>query len=343
MDNKDIAGDHTQDLLVNFGDSPSQVRKETADFLRRETDSMDDFEHLEHDNHSQQETKVDKPLETKYDDLLNLGDNSRGETEINTAKEGEITQKTFDDFMLESEPAKITEKINNLAEEPKKIVDDFLGLMKEAPPVPPHAEPLETENKGFGDFTSKPQNPILDSQHFMEMERSFSPAKTPDIADRFSDSEPEIDDFKPSSPESFQYQKPEPKTEDFTKTETFKDFEPEPLPEKDYFESSYDNVPKYEPESVFERKSEPVLVPEPVMEVPKPVIQEPKFVIDEPKPVIKEPEPEPVREEPKPVQKEPEPVKKPAEPPKVVKCTFEKPKRETMGAELMFCKMGLGK
>lgn len=357
MEGKDIKGDNHQDLLVNFGDSPSQVRKETADFLRRETDSMDDFEHLEHDNQHPLDIKSEKPKQyTENDKLINIGFVTRVESDtdrINTAKEpAEIAQKSLDEFMLTSETDKDYDKNINLFDlshesSMKPLVVDNLGDLGQVPPIPPHAESMKTTvDKGFGDFQQKPSIPIFESQNFMDMERhtpSFSPAKTPDLADRFSDSEPEIDDFKPSS-NVLSYQKTEPKSEESSKPEMFKDVidQPEPLPERDYFESPSDYVPKFEAESVFERKSEPVFVPEPVKEVPKPILEQPKVVIDEPKPVINEPElllHETVREDPK-----PEPVKRAAEPPKVIKCQLERsqPKKEAMGAELMFCKMGLG-
>lgn len=333
MEHKDITGDN-KDLLVNLGESPSQIRKETAAFLRRETDSLDDFEHLEHDvNPLSAETKS----ANKYEDIFNA-EPPRVETEhimqaINTGLQDTVAQaankqdefkfdtnfdtenKNIQDtpssLMMEQVETKKVESQKHV--EPQKFTDDLLGdLLQQAPPVPPHAEPFKVaEDKGFGDTFGFTDTPKQQTQNFMDMERHETPEplKT-DLADRFSDSEPEIDDFKPSSFDNFSKQE---KHDDFHKIETFKDVieDPEPaLPEKDYFmeSSSTHNVPKFEPEPI---KTE-IIVPKPA-----PIKQEPK-----PEPIV--------------VQK---PVIEPPKPKTEIKTL---PKKEVMGAEAMFCKMGLG-
>lgn len=332
MENKDVAGD--KDLLVNFGDSPSQIRKDTAAFLRRETDSLDDFEHLEHDvNPITTDIKT-----TKYDDIFNTP-RVEAEHEIQAINTGfdtvaQVVSKPTDDFKFDTNfdtEIKQMEKNVGLIDTPstlmmdtaekmhvtesQKITDDLLSeFLQQAPPVPPHAPVKYVEDKGFGDtfgFT----DPAKQTQSFMDIERQTpEPIKAAssnnDLADRFSDSEPDIDDFKPST-----FDKPE--KVDFHKPETFKDVieDPQPvLPEKDYFmeTSSTHNVPKFEPE--------------PVKFEPKPVKVEPK-----PIPVIEKPKPEPVVEK-----------KTIVEPPKPKTEVKNLPKKEVLGAEAMFCKMGLG-
>lgn len=344
MENKDVMLEENKDLLVNIGESPSQIRKETASFLRRETDSLDDFEHLEHDvNPVPLETNVAK-VEDKYEEPLKESP-PRVEAEhlmqaINTEPEtvAQAASKVTEELKFESslEPDnKTTEKPAGLIDmsapvimetpevkistDTPKVSEDLLGDLNisQAPPVPPHAEPIKlTEDKGFGDAafmdSSKSQ-----TQAFMDMERQETPepekpkpaAFINDLADRFSDSEPDMDDFKPSSYEQYS------KTDDFLsgKAETFKDVieDPEPaLPEKDYFmeSSSVENVPKFEPE--------PIKPAEPIIPTPAPVKEDPK-----PEPIVQK---QPVIEPPK--SKESKPL----------------PKKDVIGAEAMFCKMGLG-
>lgn len=368
MENKDTVGNNHQDLLLNFGDSPSQVRNDTAEFLRRETDSMDDFEHLEHDNHQSGDVMTEKTPEIKQDDFL--ASLARAENEkqlIDTVLDrSSVPTETFDVFKLEADK-KATENLSLFdspavsSETVKSVskIDDLLGDLGQAPPIPPHADILSfAEDKGLGDGAFQVNPAKTEIQHFMDMEKqdlsSQSPSKKSDIADRFSDSEPEIDDFKPSN-ES--YQKPD----DFlpAKTDTFKDFitEPEPpLPEKDYLlDPPASSMPKSVPisEAVTPPVFEPTFVPEPVKVEPKPVKEEPKPVKEEPKPAKEEPkpfkeepklfkeEPKPAKEEPKPAKSEPVIQKTPVE---LSKPATEKTHaKEAMGAEVIFCKMGLGK
>lgn len=270
MENKDFVAATAAFLQQEAGDNYAPRAAEIAPkVLRRETDSLDDFEHLEHDSSPVKEVEAPKS------DSLNFGKSPPVEVaqEINTA--AKIASETASDliaeikFKAESAATAMSTVEDLLGMESEDFKSektaDLLGDFSYAPPIPSHGDDF-TKNS-FNDFTS--------SQNFMAAEREeFTPIKqvVTDLADRFSDSEPEIDDFKPSSNVDFKLasKKSEEdlsqKLESAKHTDTFKDVidEPEPefqpeLPVRDYMKSEF--TP--EPEPVVAPK--PVATPEPVV------------------------------------------------------------------------------
>lgn len=340
MDN--ATADAGRDLLVNF-DSPSQLRKDTAAFLRRETDSLDDFEHLDHDKDQQQDK--DKPQD----------------------KGGSSTHS-----LIDTEPL----LDHTFKPEPKKTDTDLLLTgFDEPPPIPAHAEPLFATENLFGTasvtgfktdaenlfgtgskvepdlnlhgktgFKIETDNLLIGTDNKNEFGIGFEPDKNlyePEKVDNlFGSNETEKNRYEPepgkNQSQSFmdferqsemvdRYSDSEPE-DDFktTKTDTFKDVEPEPeLPERDYFESSPVHVPKQPKTDIIFHQTEP----EPVLVAPKPEPPKPEPVIaTKPEPVSRIIEPKP-------------------EPKKIGESVIFKKKleqKEAIGAEAMFFKMGLG-
>lgn len=388
MENKDLIGDSKQhEQLVDVIESHSQPPKEAGaganPLLRRENDSLDDFEHLEHDVSPVKDAITASLVDDAKDDVTSIGGVSlqtsppRAVTEeINTVasesaaetatklasqlhsadSDNNTTTKSASDSLIDSAVSNNTmSSVSDMldlggdaapaksdlttSKTPTSNVTDLLGDLTSShapPPVPPHTTVEDVSKKAFGDF----DNFKSATQNFMDSERGEEfamPAKLTstnisDLADRFSDSEPETDDFKPSSNEDFPSKPDADKSGDFpskagdylsktestsNKTETFKDVieEPEPvLPKRDYAvkePSPIKEVQKLELEPV---RIETVTAPE-----PKPV------TITTTAPVKSEPEPKPI-------------VEKVCELPTVK--TGEK--KEVIAAEAMFCKMGLG-
>lgn len=269
MENKDFVSATAAFLQQEAGDTFVPLAAETAPkVLRRENDSLDDFEHLEHDSSPVKEVEAPKTDSSSFGKSPPTG----APQEINTA--AKIASETASDLIAE-----IKSKAESAATAMSTVEDllgmesedfksektaDLLGDFSYAPPIPSHGDDF-TKNS-FNDFTS--------SQNLMPAEREeLLPIKqvVTDLADRFSDSEPEIDDFKPSSNEDFKLaaKKSEEdlsqKLEPAKHTETFKDVIDEPeiqpeLPVRDYMKSDFTPEP------------EPVIAPKPVA-TPEPVIK----------------------------------------------------------------------
>ncbi|KAJ8939508.1 hypothetical protein NQ318_022225 [Aromia moschata] len=340
--------------------------KDEISQMKREVDSLDDFEHLGHDSSPLNEAKasvgdflglknVDQPPAHELKDEINKG--------VETV--GSSFTDSFDPFKsdLLGEPL-VPEKMDS-------------NLLQMGDSFPDRKEADAKLEKFLQDFPSAPQPTLAgadkyDIKSFMDNERGFiqGPPTTQssnDILDRYSDSEPE-DDFKPSKYEDFskKHELPESfgSTENF-KSETFKDvdeIQPQ-LPKKDYPPekpaASAPEPPKAAPAPV---QPAPQKIPEPVKEkTPEPVKKSSELIeekMPESKPKtpepVKEKTPEPAREKtPEPAkekvaapakEKTPEPVCKLPEPLKKIEDMIEtKSKIAPADAEAIFCKMGLGK
>lgn len=271
--------------------------------LKRESDSVDDFEHLGHDSSPLKEHST-------ADDLL-----SGFKTGISdTARDihNEIDKR------VENVARNVTDMFDPLADVPKKM--DSMG---------DHFKDTGDKfDKFLDDFNPAASKVSLDKnsiQSFVDREREFlhdlpKPAKE-NVLDRYSDSEPEHEDFKPSMDDNFP-KKDLPETFGTAKTDTFKDLD-------DFLQETSKKIeapPKPKtPEPVL--KPEPVLQPQPVS---KPVAVEPV------KPKMPEPVKEPVKPVPEPIQKQPEPIK--TEPVK----TIEKQKIAPADTGAIFRKIGIG-
>lgn len=279
--------------------------------IRRELDSLDDFEHLQMGQES--------PKQQNDVDLLGLHSESPAGEAVGIINKGVETaanaaSKITD--VLSFDPPKSDSKVDildakmdtNLLEmgdsfpdrrEADAKLDKFLSEFSAPPIAPEKSDPPSYEKEDFRTA----------SQNFMDMERGSKqdfldqPLKTTvagDILDRYSDSEPEVEEFKQSS----DFAKKEPQTEFFK--DIHEDVEPA-LPKRDYPEKE----------------------PSPVREVPS----APPVQISPPKPSPPAPEP----------KKEPEVPKEPPKERKVEPAVISKEtKAPIIEAEVMFCKMGLG-
>lgn len=290
----------------------------TTDVMRmkRDSESVDDFEHLGHDS---------SPLkESTTDDLL-----AGFKTEISdTARD--IHNK-------------IDKRVENVA---RNVIDTFDPLAD----VPVKMDPMGDHFQDTGDKLDKfldDFNPTVSKvgvdknsiQNFMDREREVlhdlsKQAKESILLDRYSDSEPEHDDFKPSMDDNFP-KKDLREDSGKAKTDSFKDLD-------DFLQKSSKKVeepqksktpelvippePVKTQESVIlpEKISRPVIAEEPV----KPILPEP---IDKPSIIVQEP----IKRQPEFVK--PEAVKK--EPVKIV----EKQKIAPADAGAIFRKIGIGK
>ncbi|KAJ8974699.1 hypothetical protein NQ317_015228 [Molorchus minor] len=257
------------------------IAKEEISHIKREVDSIDDFEHLGHDSSPLNEIKE------------NIG-------EINKRVEavGNSVTDLFD-------PLK-----SDLLDKPLVPEKMDSNLLEMGDSFPDRKEADAKLDKFLQDFPSGPAHSpdkynLENIKSFMDNERGFveEPPKiqpSNDILDRYSDSEPD-DDFKPSKYEDFskKHELPESfgSTENF-KTETFRDvdeIQPE-LPKKDYPQNhlhrnflnypllwykkkSNQHCPKILNKKIHERKqNEPDIVkektPEPVKEKVVEVVKE---------------------------------------------------------------------
>lgn len=325
--------------------------------LKREIDSLDDFEHLGHDSSPLVEVRgnIDNLLDLKTDDqaptcVLTERIDNKGESV------GSSVTGSFDQLQELDQPL-IPQKVQpNLLD----MGDTVLDHDKYSSFVPD----FETGQKS----TSQPQDKF-NIQSFMDNERNMYDHDTPKnkpstkILERYSDSEPDDDEFVQSKienvPEKVKGQEFHQSSDHF-KGDDFHDLvdmQPQ-LPKKD---SILDRNIEIAAESVAV-KPEPILCfPEPIKKtVPEPIIQhipEPaKEITAEP---IKEKTPEPPKEKtPEPIkEKTPEPIKekltepikeKSPEPateipkPTEQNITKIKAKIAPADAEAIFCKMGLG-
>lgn len=286
-------------------DDHSQVQQPV---IKREIDSLDDFEHLGHDSSPLRE-------EQKTEDLLDLRAESPGGEVLGVINKGSEVAKAatqftdaddvaahFDRLLQEEKGAKVDTKMDsNLLQmgdtfpEGKPLHEDKLDKFLDDFPVSGKTDEEVADNKEIiSDFKSATKN-------FMDMEREFlQPVKnTSDLLDRYSDSESDAEQqFK--QPESID------KKEDFKVDATFKDVDDTP----------------------------PTLPEIPKQETPKPQQSStpPPTAAPTPKPVEKV-----IEEVSQCVRKEPE-VKKAEQPAQKV----EKARSDIIEAEAMFCKMGLG-
>lgn len=272
--------------------------------MKRESDSVDDFEHLGHDSSPLKE-------QSTADDLL-----SGFKTGISdTARDihNEIDKR------VENVARNVTDMFDPLADVPKKM--DSMG---------DHFKDTGDKfDKFLDDFNPTVSKVGLDKnsiQSFVDREREFlhdlpKPAKE-NVLDRYSDSEPEHEEFKPSMDDHFP-KKDHPEAFGTAKTDTFKDLD-------DFLQETSKKIeepPK--PKTPEPVRSEPVLKPEPILQpqpVSKPVVVEP----------VKQKIPEPVKPVPEPIQKQPEPIK--TEPVK----TEEKQKIAPADTGAIFRKIGIG-
>ncbi|XP_019870717.1 reticulon-4 isoform X2 [Aethina tumida] len=321
--------------IEDVKDAIGEDVKEHKETIKREVDSLDDFEHLGHDSSPLKDVAKEVTgdllgnfqTESATRDLL--GEINKGVEKVGSTVTDELLSfdplkgaenlfdKPLNPSKMDSNLLDMTEKFPDRKEADDKL-DKFLHEMSQPFAQPKAQELPETQDKyGLDDFKSTTQN-------FMDNERGpIEPATihSNDSIDRYSDSEPDVgddgEDFTPSKygfvpkknelPESFG------STENF-KTETFKDveeFEPAP-PHKDHpVVKPKDPAP--EPPKVPEPVKEPAKAPEPVKpKTPEPVVEPPK-----PKPIETK---ETKKEDVKPVQK---------------------PKAAVTDAEAIFCKMGL--
>ncbi|XP_008192751.2 reticulon-1 isoform X2 [Tribolium castaneum] len=257
MDNKELSLEGVRDAL-------RQSHSQPVGGLRREVDSLDDFEHLGHDS---------SPLKDGGD-LLSARDQpviNKGDDKAATAANPTIPQdlSSFDPFSSERKmDSNLLEMGDNFPDrkEADAKLDKFLQDLGPIAP-PKHEEPPEITNKDDKSAT----------QHFMDFEREVSQPKkldSHDLLEKYSDSEPDNDDdFKPSKYQDFpkKAELPESISSDF-KTDTFKDLEEvEPqLPKKDY--PSAPEPEKVTPVPLREDKPAPVKekTPEPVKKLPEP-------------------------------------------------------------------------
>lgn len=221
--------------------------------MKRDSDSVDDFEHLGHDSSPLKEQNT-------ADDLLSgfktgISDTARDiHNEIDKRVEN-VARSVTDMF----DPlADVPEKMDPMGDHFKETGDNFGKFLDEFNPTAPKV--------------GLDKNSI---QSFVDKEREFlhdlpKPAKENVLLDRYSDSEPEHDDFKPSIDDHFPKKFVNDPFES-TKIDDFKDF-------KDLDDFPKENLKKelhIQPEPVFQ-KEQPILQPEPVAKpISKPI--EPKL------------------------------------------------------------------
>lgn len=346
MDARDSDKAKTVDLLGGLeGKEPLNSQQPS---LKRELDSIDDFEHLEHDisplkevakvssghDHTTREflEKINKGVADSAENVASkLADDA---SNFDPLRKDGLFDKTASAVAMDSNLLELANTFPDRKEADAKL-DKFLSEISSISPGPTEKQLKENIKEKIEDVKSA-------SQNFMDMERGPvfhhdpSPviSSTHDIIERFTDSEPE-DDFKPSKEDLSKI-----KDNDNVKTDMFKDF--------DDFELPKASAPILEPQKVQEVKiNDSVKVPEiPAPKQPplEPIVKEVPVKIPEPiksEPVVR-PAKEPVKiETSKPVsepasKKDLDVKKKPEIPIKIE----SKPKTQ---AEAMFCKMGLGK
>lgn len=343
MDEKPLTLEGVKEALRES--SPSQKPSET---IKREIDSLDDFEHLGHDSSPLKET-----ISQDAGDLLGgiqtttrdpfEGINKRVvESAANKFTDELSSSAAFDPFNSVSSGSNLSQETNKMdtnllqmgdnfpdRKEADDKLDKFLQEMSS-----PFTAPISPQEKAVEEKYNV-ENFIASTKNFVDNERDIiqpppskfistttTSANVPllqsndDLLDRYTDSEPE-DDFKPSKYEDFPKKQELPESfssSDNFKSDVFKDVVDEPLidlPKKEYHDS----------------------VVKPSTPAPEP----PKPSVVEKVEIVKEQTPEPVKLP----EKTPEPAKKVVEDTK--KAVETKPKIVHTGAEAIFCKMGLGK
>lgn len=277
--------------------------------IKREVDSLDDFEHLGHDDNS-------SPLkeQQKTEDLLDLRTESpAGEVQGVINKGGEFVkaatkftddQDDDDDFMKRFDRTvqdergavdynKMDSNLLQMGDTTQKEdkLDKFLSDFSSTEKSDVEDKKKTEIEKEFGDFKSATKN-------FMDMEREFIQPVKSDVLDRYSDSESDTEQPKQSINADVKTQP--------SKTET------SPFQDTDYLKSTIPELSKPSPPSCPP--------PAPPQNIP---------IVPTPKPTVES------LEDVKPQTKKVEPSAPPA--PKI-----EKTKSDIIAAEAMFCKMGLG-
>ncbi|XP_017772181.1 PREDICTED: reticulon-1 isoform X2 [Nicrophorus vespilloides] len=290
--------------------------------MKREMDSVDDFEHLE---------RISPVNARDIEGIINKG----VATASDAANDIADVLSTFDPLQTQEVSPKMDSNLLEMGDafpdrkEADAKLDKFLNEMSTYNnPTPPKKD----DN----------QDLILSSQNFMDHERQQPMHLVhDDLLEHYSDSDPE-DDFKHAESDDFRKSQELP---EISSKDTFKDFvdleppkqkepeqepvktkEPEPIQVE---EPKQEVITKIEPTKVEPPKIEPPKVEPPKVEPPKveppkaepPKIEQPKI---EEKPVEQEPpKPEPIVEKPK------------TEAQKI------QSKKDVIEAEAMFCKMGL--
>lgn len=229
--------------------------EEIQEGLRREIDSLDDFEHLGHDSSPLKETQSDLLSASKSArDEINNGVENSAATAANLSEE----LSSFDPF---SSSAKMDSNLLEMGDTfPERKDDDKLDkfLQDLAPSAPPkYEEPPEIQNKDI-DVKSA-------TQQFMDLERE--PLKKEEVLEKYSDSED--DDFKPSKYEGFQKANllaDAVESSEHFKPDTFKDVEEEIQPEPP--KKDYPTIPEPVPESKRIEDLLPIPPQEPVCRLP---------------------------------------------------------------------------
>lgn len=301
--------------------------------IRREKDSLDDFEHLGLDSSPLQEVIKEGATEVSSAARDLHGEIDKG-FESAGAAVGKIVDDVFDDpfsnqaSLIDSHLPTSVEMDSNLLEMGDTIIknkesddklDKFLSELTYAPAVPSHeVSPLEEEMK------LKLDGIKTATKNFMDYEREdvlTAPSKTSsnnDDLDRYLYNEPKLQETKQEADFS--------EKRDFPETKFDADFK---IAKDDF--GIFDDVIK--PEPVVKK------APSPVREVLKPLI-EPEILIPKPAPA-----PAPVKEAPAPVKEVPVAT------PKIEVKSEEKPieifqkvafKPAITDAEAIFKKMGLG-
>ncbi|XP_060532550.1 reticulon-1 isoform X2 [Cylas formicarius] len=282
--------------------------------LKRESDSLDDFEHLGHDS---------SPLKDLHEthDLLGLNTSA-----ADTHAHVKIDENVVEKFAGAHAGDSLADRILI----PEKMDSNILAS---ADPFPDRKEADEKLDKFLNEVSApfKPVEPELKHdvgaiKSFLDNERELirdvkekSVTGSTELLDRYTDSEPESDDFKASKfdepktkelPKSFGY------TETFKSTENFKDVQ--------------DLHPEPPTRNIAPIPSAPI--PE-LKEDPKPV--EPSGPADIPKPV--DPKPVATKVAASPTGEEEDESKRTSVQDKISKAETVK----ITEAEALFCKMGL--
>lgn len=325
MDNKDLKDFDTKENEILKSHSP------TAMPIRREKDSLDDFEHLGMDTSPLQEAIKGgvTGVSSAARDLLGEIDKGLESSEKLASK---VAEDIFDPFKkeersIDTHPSAGAGMDSNLldmgdtkigdVQNSEDKFDKFLSdLTSFAPPVPSHdVSPFQEETKAAFDGIKSATNDFMDA----EREVPFKLSSNNDIINsyKYNDAEPEdtskkIDTFVTSHTPIFK--------------DTFEDF----------ISTSEPKEPQ-EPElpiqrSTFEKH------PSPVREIKKPATPPPS------EPVIPPPKPAKIVSE---LPQEillPEPKKEEKKPPKpIIEAAPTPTKPDITDAEAMFKKMGLGK
>ncbi|CAG9822640.1 unnamed protein product [Phaedon cochleariae] len=301
-------------------EDPKDTGREPSQ-MKREMDSIDDFEHLGHDSSPL------KDMAAATSDLLGLHRDVEAPAR-DTIREINTAGKTVGSSVTGSHG-------HHVLDQPLIPQKMDSNLLQGGDHLPEHKESDTKIDKLLADMTTKAHQTAdnkakYDIQSFMDSERGFGQEKDKlqsnnDIMDRYSDSEPEEyhkaskhEDFpkKAELPESFG-------SIENIKHETFKDVD-------EFFHES----PKKEP--IVTKPALPEIIDPVVKKIEEKAPEPVRSAVETPK--ISEPiKPAEVKPQPAPVVKKPEPDL----PKRVENIVERKPKIAPADAEAIFCKMGL--